>query len=178
VDPNNKVTDSAVINRRRHLKQVRYAFVGMLAILGLVIVWWMRPSAVIPTPDQMTLFSLDGRKMLKGGSDPTYDGEHFYRTPVLGKIDVAAAADRRHLMQAMNEGLNDTGAVQAKCFWPRHGIRATTDGNTVDYLICFQCCQMQVYSGEQKTTLFTIGNSPQEAFDRFIAAAGLPLAAD
>jgi len=70
------------------------------------------------------------------------------------------------------------GDIQpAKCFDPRHGIRATHEGKTVELVICFQCAQFNVYvgaDGEGKHLL--IGKGPEPALDKVLKDAGIPKA--
>lgn len=62
------------------------------------------------------------------------------------------------------------------CFNPRHGLRATLDGKTVDLLICFGCMKFQGYMNNvQFAQNRGINSAPTEKFNEVLTAAGVPL---
>jgi hypothetical protein len=73
------------------------------------------------------------------------------------------------------DGIADKNATPARCFIPRHGIRATHDGKTVELVICFECSQLWVHQGDAKDWM-TIGKEPQSVFDKLLTEAGIELA--
>src|SRR5947199_5846779 len=107
-----------------------------VAILALYI---FRSGSI----DSMTLYSLDGTFDFEGGKKP--EGEAFHNYPVLGQLDVTSLKDRREIVNAVKQGIAEYKGQPAKCFWPRHGIRFTQRGKTIEYLICFECNQLTVY---------------------------------
>jgi hypothetical protein len=64
----------------------------------------------------------------------------------------------------------------AACFNPRHGIRASREGKTIDLVICFECLQVYVYAEEGRQGSFLTTSSPQPVFDQVLREAGVPLA--
>jgi hypothetical protein len=99
--------------------------------------------------DSMTLYSLDG------DYDPIHGkpwkGEMFHEHPVLGKTDIASAADRRAILAAVKQGIAQSNGTIAECFWPRHGLRLVQNGGQSDYVICFECLQVYEYTDGQWT---------------------------
>jgi len=155
-------------------KRIRW-FVGGAALVAASLVgWWAVTRSKPPglgEPAEMTLFSIDGVRD-RGG--PLPPGESFHGYPVLGKVEVTDPVGRREVATALRAGLSEREMARA-CFWPRHGVRVTEGGRTADYLICFECCQLEVYDGGSKK-VWTTGRSPQGALNRYLTAAGLPLA--
>ena len=49
------------------------------------------------------------------------------------------------------------GGPIAKCFNPRHAVRAEKDGEVVELIICFECNHMYVYLGEERVAVPTFG---------------------
>ena len=64
------------------------------------------------------------------------------------------------------------------CFRPRHGIHATRGQKVVDLLVCFECSQVEVYSGgsDQPSLGLRTSGSPEPVFDKALRDAGIPLA--
>ena len=77
---------------------------------------------------------------------------------------------------ALKQGVSENvDGMAASCFNPRHGIRVIEKGVTTDFVICFECLQVQVYSGSSTSGFLTM-SSPQPEFDKVLKAAGVPLA--
>ena len=79
-------------------------------------------------------------------------------------MDLAAAAE---------ESEGDAAA----CFNPRHGLRVTRNGKTIDFVICFECFQVKVFGGDKDEGGFRITDTPQPSFDKVLRDAKVPLAA-
>ncbi len=130
-------------------------------------------SARVEVPDRLTLYSIDGRDLPPAVPRPA--GETFHDYPVLGKVVVEDPGRRQALIDAFNAGIARSNGELAKCFWPRHGIRAETGGATVDYVICFECLQFVTHRGDQQVEE-TIDRAPLKAFNEELKRAGIPLA--
>jgi hypothetical protein len=98
----------------------------------------------------------------------------FHNMKSMGKTTVKDAETRKKLVTEFAKGMEGE-LYPAKCFNPRHGIRATHDGKTVDLVICFECAQFHLYEGKdaQPKTLL-IGKGPEAAFDKVLKDAGVP----
>jgi hypothetical protein len=107
--------------------------------------------------------------------DPDGPGERLHGWRVLGKTTVSDEATRRELIEALKEGMERPDA-QAKCFYPRHAIRSTDGGKTVDLLICFECHNVQLYrNGRRQGDTRGVAKT-QAPFDEALRKAGVPLA--
>jgi hypothetical protein len=124
-----------------------------------------------PPIDSMTLYSLDGT--FTPGYDKPRKGETFQHYPVLGKTDIASAADRRAILNAVKKGIAESNGRECKCFWPRHGIRLVQNGRHIDYLICFHCYQLEMYTDDQGQHKATT-DSPAPVLDKYLQRAGVP----
>lgn len=130
-----------------------------------------------PVPEQLTLYSIDGRDFFPPERPPqTETDEKFHGHPVLGKVDLTTVADRRKLMQAYRNGVAESDGTKAACFWPRHGIRTVEEGVTTDYVICFECLHVHVHNSDT-ITYPAITDDPLPVFNEFLTEAGIPLAA-
>lgn len=122
--------------------------------------------------DSMTLFSLDGTFE---GDVSKIEGEAFHGYPVLGKLEVDSASERYNVHHAILQGVEDEdGDGMKRCFWPRHGVRLSMNGKTVEYLICFECNQIHEYVDGEETWWKATSNTPAAELDKLLSAAGVP----
>ena len=149
--------------------------VSLLLTLGVLAGCDQRkgvPSNVLTSLDQAQkyeLLSLD--PLVRGTTD-----DHFHGWKVLGRTTVDDPSVRKKLNDALKEGARVGAQGPMACFNPRHGIRTTRDGKTLDLVICFECVQVYVYEGKDKTGNFLISASPEATFDDVLRAGGVPLA--
>jgi hypothetical protein len=126
--------------------------------------------AALEEADQFELLSLDPNPQ------PEKSGDDFRGWKVLGRTPVGDSDTRKELVAALTKGAGESDGMVAGCFNPRHGIRATREGEAVDLVICFECLQVQVYAGAGRAGSFLTTRSPQPVFDRVLREAGVPLA--
>jgi hypothetical protein len=128
-------------------------------------------KSVFEKADAIVVYSLD----------PSFDNKEpdeskgFHGWKILGSTTVKDAKARAKIVAAVAKGLNDSDGTAAKCFNPRHGLRAMVEGKPVDVVICFECLQMQFFAGDAPKTETTT-QSPEKALDEALTAAGVPLA--
>jgi len=98
---------------------------------------------------------------------------HGYR--IIGQVSVADPVQRRQVATVVRHAAR-TYHGDTKCvFSPRHAVRLSSGPKTYDFLICFECSQMEVYSGDQLIGQLSIGGSP-EALNRILHAAHIRIA--
>ena len=128
---------------------------------------------LLATADGFRLLSLDPKPLEKQNSD-------FHDRHVLGAIDIdASQADtRKKLVNALKQAADEGDCAFAGCFIPRHGLRVSRNGKTVDFVICFECHSVLVYFDDEKDSghVFQISGSTQRVFDDVLRAADIPLA--
>ena len=115
---------------------------------------------------KLEVYSLDGDKTDK-------DGWHGWKQ--LGKTTVEKE-EAAKVATAVKKGVTE-GDKGARCFIPRHGVRAVYDGKTYDLVICFECGWVYVYVDKSdKPTVLMISESPHKALDKILTDAKVPLA--
>ena len=124
------------------------------------------------TAEQYELLSLDPHSP----EMPPVDEFHGWK--VLGRTSIDDAATRKKLTDALRAVASEGDIVPAACFWPRHGIRLTTAGIVTDFVICFQCSQVEVFEDGKKSVGFLTSDTPQSTFDEVLQAKGVPLPSD
>jgi hypothetical protein len=127
-------------------------------------------QAILEKAEQFELLSLSPDRPQEKPRDAFHDWK------ILGKTTVKDAEARQKLVAAFKKGVEDNKGIAAACFNPRHGIRVTHDGKTSDFVICFECYQVQVFVGDKQEKGFLITDSPTSAFDGILKEANIPLA--
>ena len=138
---------------------------------------------VLEQSPQLTLFSVDpasGDYDSIMGSKPL---PMFHGHMVFGQTVISDSAAKTALLASFYDGLvtppNLRGLKQVGigCFDPRHGIRATSNGKTVDLVICFGCMKFDGYINNHSFTIAQgINNAaPAEKFNEILRAAKVPL---
>src|SRR5262249_4583016 len=97
---------------------------------------------ILEKATQFELFSIGQSPSAKNAKKAPED---FHEWPVIGKTIVKDPDARKRLVAALEKSVEESNGYGMKCFEPRHGIRATYNGTTADFLICFQCRQVVTY---------------------------------
>ena len=100
---------------------------------------------------------------------------HFHGWEIIGRTSIRDEEKRKKLVAALKTGVEENQGIGAACFRPRHGIRVTEPGKVTDFIICFECFQVQVIVDglPQKAVLVT--RTPEAAFNDALKQAKLPL---
>lgn len=152
--------------------------VGSLALACLVVTAAPRADNKLPEAARTILEKAEQFELLSVDPKPQKEDEKdgFHGHKVLGKTAVKDADVRKQLVEALVKGMEGE-ITPAKCFNPRHGIRATHDGKTVELLICFECAQLQVYDGPAGQGKFLlVSKAPEPVFDKVLQDAKIPKA--
>jgi hypothetical protein len=168
--------DSLLSQTRRHFFRDCGIGIGLVVsslFLGLLAGCSRDPLAQLNTPQQLTLYSIDGRDF-EPGEEPKTD-EKFHGYPVLGKVEITDESKRRELITALRDGFDHSDGKMAKCFWPRHALRLEENGRTIDIVICFECYQVEVRPNPTRKAK-AITRDPQPLFDQTLTDADVKLA--
>jgi hypothetical protein len=128
----------------------------------------------LPEDVLKTLFKAETLELMSLLPEPekTKRKDHFHGYTVLGKTAIKDAAGRKNLVESFTKGMQGA-IIPAKCFEPRHGIRATHDGKTMDLVICFACSQFYVHDASGKSTKYLVNATPEPLFDKVLKDAGI-----
>lgn len=125
-------------------------------------------KVILEQADEFELLSLDPRL----SSKPAKDAFHGYR--ILGSTQIPDPPTRKKLVTALEKGIAENGGrTLAHCFNPRHGIHVTRAKEHADFVICFECDQIQIY-GAASVEVLTTG-SPLPIFNHVLQDAKVPL---
>ena len=134
----------------------------------------MRSSSMqaLEQADKYELLSINP---IKPRGDEPAGAFHGYH--ILGQTTITDPATQKQLNAAFEKGVREHHGNPAACiFMPRHGIRLTKADLVTDFVICFQCGDVQVFKGDQLDHSFFVSGSPQPTFDRVLKQHNLPLA--
>jgi hypothetical protein len=129
------------------------------------------PLAALQSAETFELFSIKPENANISDTAPQLQGYE-----VLGRTKITDPATRTQLIEALRIAARQSDGSAAACFDPRHAIQVTHAGVTTDFLICFECRQVEVYTGPTRTAHFFIDNSAQPTFDATLKSANIPLA--
>jgi hypothetical protein len=153
-----------------------------VVIVGIAAFAWHRARGVVvpDDPDEVTLFSTDGRRERNPlDRDKPTDKEFLYHFPVLGRVSITDPELRRRVVAAVKHDLDDSSDPEGHlCFFPRHVLRVVKGGRTIDLVICFQCNSYRVYADGKPASDKSppVGKSSQDLLNKILADAGVPLA--
>ena len=142
------------------------------AVVAVVLAWPRLPftaARALDGADKYELLSLDWER----SESPSPDD--FYRHRVLGHTEIDDGTVRQRLNAALRHGVESPLTSLPMCFNPRHGIRVVRGGHETDFLICFECHQVQVWRDGHVVATWTTDASPKAAFDEALKSAGVPL---
>jgi hypothetical protein len=122
----------------------------------------------------LTIFSIDGRWNDRGQGVPPAVGE-FRGYPLLGSVEIKDAAERKRLIAALKKSVSGEVSM-AKCYWPRHAIRAVENGQTVEYVLCFECGNFEEFLNDVRVRYVTVDSGARPTFDEPLERAGVATA--
>jgi len=125
-------------------------------------------ETILEKADSIELLSLSPEHL----KDPPKDA--FHRWPVLGQTTLKGA-DKASAVTALKAGISANKGMVAGCFNPRHGIRVTRAGKTIDLVICFECMSLQVYEGDKRLPGVLTTADAQPLFNKLLATANIPI---
>ncbi len=98
---------------------------------------------------------------------PENSDKSFHWMPVLGKVEIVPFHEKTNLLETLATGVRESGQFGADCFDPRHGLRVVTKSATNDFIICFECLQVQAHGFTPATGFFT-SRSPAATFNKVL----------
>ncbi len=129
--------------------------------------------AVLESAETMEVFGLDprGDTRLPARNEKTV-GFHGY--PILRRAQVPDAATRAEIAAAVVRGRRQFNGEPPHCFDPHHGVRVTRGGQTADFVICYECKQVSVYSSTDYAGSFLTGDAGHKLLDRVLKDGVVP----
>jgi hypothetical protein len=117
---------------------------------------------------KLFLYSLDPHDVSRfEGKLPENSAKSFHWMPILGSVEIIPLQEKTNLLGALAKGVRESDGLEANCFDPRHGLRIVTKTATNDFVMCFECLQVQA-SGFPSSGNFLTSGSPAGTFNKFL----------
>ncbi len=120
-------------------------------------------------PDNIVLYSLEPWE------HPTAKDKTLHGVKILGETKLDAKQSKTAISAFETAIAQGAGSGGARCFDPRHALRVTANGQTYDFMLCYECAWLSVISdGKEMARLCAVGTPHQ--LNKLLVAAKIPLA--
>ncbi len=134
-------------------------------------------SQAIANSSSISLLSLEPGEKGTRNDDGECIGFCYFGVPVLGQSQLSQSASnfiRKNLTSWVAAPMPE--AIEL-CFSPRHGVRVISNGDTYDFVVCFECSQTRVYKDSAEEPIaYLYYKGSQQDWDKILSAANIPLA--
>src|SRR5262249_16382704 len=124
-------------------------------------------KTVLEKADEIELYSINPDKKAKK------EGTGLQGWEVLGKTTLSGE-NKKAIVKALNKAIAASDGSVNKCFNPRHGIKATHDGKTVELVICFECLSISGWTDGEPFSVLT-SDQAEDAFNTMLTDKGVKL---
>jgi hypothetical protein len=122
--------------------------------------------------DSVVLYSLEPYTE-DPDADRNWKGAKFDGYNCLGKLPLTGRQTQVAIAEFTKAIPEEKGPV-ASCFDPRHALRVVSGHHTYDFLLCFQCGQMEVNEDNKSIADLCAYGSP-DALNKMLKKAGIPI---
>lgn len=144
-------------------------FLTLSGCEGLPLFWWH--ESALRNAQVFEVYSLSAVSASAADKMKTRIQGHLRGYQVLGKTLVTDKARRDRLVDAFTQAVANSSGDEPACFFPRHAIRTVYDGKVYDFVICFECIQVQVHGGLLSPFPYLVDKSVEPLFDDFLKEA-------
>ena len=153
-------------------------------ILGLVMLCLMSAGATgssgkssisLESIKKFELFSITPRLNL--GAAAQDESKTFHGYPVLGRREIENKPATREIVSSLNGDLHPHKANLC-LFSPRHALRIFYKESQADFLICYECGDVEKFNGndDKSPEWFSVDKPSKDVLNRYLSEAKIPLA--
>jgi hypothetical protein len=121
-------------------------------------------------PKELILYSICPEPKLTPKDNEVFS--HGFK--VLGSAAIKNKKDQNVIISEVTRAISTLFAMESACFNPRHCVRVTDGRIVYDFLICYECNYIALYSGEEKIAGIQIRGSG-DALNEILKKANVPL---
>lgn len=133
-----------------------------------------RVREILADPARFEFLTTDPNRY--GDFDPAKDNSpHIHGFKIVSETTFEASdlADRQKLVGAFYAAVQASNGQRAKCFVPRHAIRAAQGSDLVEMVICFECYATRIYFNGELVETVSQTKYARDIFNTIAAAHGL-----
>jgi hypothetical protein len=114
----------------------------------------------------------------------TWPHGSFYHFSVLGHVELHGDQASQAIKEFRNSAVNMMAGVWSderidNCvISPRHALRVVSEGHTYDFLLCYECHQLEVFRDGKEVTFIAGTTGEPQVLNGLLTAAKIPLAVD
>lgn len=124
-------------------------------------------AQALRAPGRVVLYSLEP------WDHPAAGEKTFHKVRILGRTELDGTRSAAAIAE-LEAAVAGWDGLRAACFDPRHALRVTAKGHTYDFLLCYDCHQLEVYRDNKDFASLGAAGSPQ-VLDELLSAAKVPL---
>ncbi len=140
---------------------------------------WLPESAAqaLNSPNNAILYSLDpSDRLMLHSLDPSKapkDSRYFHWVRIIGKMNL----DNKKAIEVVKifkSAINNNTGKALLCFNPRQNLQIKYNNHVYDFLICYECHQLQIYEDDKMIKGITIGGT-DKAINEILASDHIPI---
>jgi len=124
-------------------------------------------AEALRAPEKVVLYSLEPV------APPGEKTNNFNGYKILGHVDLVQDQAVKAIVE-LKSVVSAWDGVVAECFEPRHALRVTAGNHTYDFLLCYECHQLEVYRDGKSIASLGATGSPK-VLNGLLSAANIPL---
>ena len=122
-------------------------------------------TAILEQAPQITLYSISSNATAREKLDQK---KTFHGYKIRSRVELKDDAKSEALGKLYSAIAEDP--PPARCFVPRHGIRAESGNRSVDLVICFECSQLRLYVDGKEQIGHTLSAKPEQLFNSLLTS--------
>ncbi len=126
----------------------------------------------LASADSVVLYSLEPWTE-NPEADRNWKGAKFHGYNCLGQLRLTGQQAQTAIAEFKKAIPKEEGPM-AMCFDPHHALRVVSGHHTYDFLLCFQCAQMEVYEDNKEIADLSASGSP-DVLNGIFKKAGIPI---
>lgn len=129
-------------------------------------------AQALASPDSVILYSLEPYTE-NPEADRNWKGAKFHGYNCLGQLPLTGLEEQTAISE-FKKAIPKDRQPMANCFDPRHALRVVSGGHTYDFLLCFQCAQLEVAEDDKELAVLCASGSA-DVLNGILKKAGIPV---
>ncbi len=139
------------------------------------------PKNILGKAHSIEVFSLNPQGLSEEQLGEANAPLTFHGFEILGTLDIKEPAKRLKIAELITTGIENANQdIHSNCeFFPRHGLRVSSEDNSADFILCYQCGELLIYKtrkndiGFPTDTMLNITESGKSYLNKILKQAGI-----